>query len=124
MPTEDQHRNSEDQPHRLTPYQFTPGQSGNPAGRPKGRSLTARLRDIVERSNGTTKDIGDAVMEVLVKSALKGDMKAMALLLDRVDGKVIQQFQQVDSGLAKALEIKRERERSRAASGPSGDVPE
>lgn len=90
MSTEEQAENSRNRAKHLAPHQFTPGQCGNPGGRPKGRSLTARLRDIVERSNGTTKDIGDAVMEVLVKSALKGDMKAMALLLDRVDGKVPQ----------------------------------
>lgn len=72
---------------------WQPGRSGNPGGRPKGQTLTSRLRKIIDQETKDGKDYGDLVMQVLVKAALKGDMKAMSLLLDRVDGKVIQQIQ-------------------------------
>lgn len=82
----------------ITGKGFRPGQSGNPNGRPKGRSLTARLRTIIGRETKDGKDYGDLVMEVLVKAALKGDMKAMGYILDRVDGKLAQPIKQEISG--------------------------
>jgi hypothetical protein len=73
----------------LEQYKFQPGQSGNPGGRRKGsRNLTARLREIVEREAKDGKDYGDLVMEALVKAAKKGDVKAIAIMLDRIDGKL------------------------------------
>ncbi len=72
---------------------FMPGQSGNPRGGPRGpRTLTTRLRKIIDQETKDGKDYGDLVMQVLVKAALKGDMKAMSLLLDRVDGKAVQEI--------------------------------
>ena len=79
-------------------HRFQPGRSGNPSGRPKGQSLTARLRRIIDREAKDGKDYGDLVMEVLVKAALKGDMKAMGYILDRVDGKLAQPIKQEISG--------------------------
>lgn len=79
-------------------HRFRPGQSGNPSGRPKGRSLAARLRTIIDRETKDGKDYGDLIMEVLVKAALKGDMKAMGYILDRVDGKLAQPIKQEISG--------------------------
>ena len=37
-------------PERLRPYQFKPGQSGNPNGRPKGRSITSILRELLDQA--------------------------------------------------------------------------
>lgn len=74
--------------------QFKPGRSGNPLGKPRGRSVTARLRDLLDASeiggkplpNG--KQVADLLAEVLLKNALKGDHRFVATVLDRVDGKV------------------------------------
>lgn len=59
------------------------GTSGNPGGRPK----TAKLRDTLAKLIDD-KDLGDKLMSKLVVMALSGDMRAMAMILDRIDGKV------------------------------------
>ncbi|VWX63188.1 conserved hypothetical protein [Burkholderiales bacterium 8X] len=58
-------------------YLFKPGQSGNPAGRPKGASAATKLRQA----------IGDGVEEIirkLAEQAKGGDVAAARLLLERV----------------------------------------
>lgn len=72
---------------------FAKGRSGNPGGRPAGRSVTARLRELLEageidgRAIKGGKQVADLVAEVLLKGALQGDPKLIAMLLDRTEGK-------------------------------------
>jgi hypothetical protein len=77
----------------LTPWK--PGQSGNPRGRPKGRSLTDRLRDAMTLTtdfdgnplpNGRTR--ADLVVDGLMASAAAGNAAALTLVLERLDGKL------------------------------------
>jgi hypothetical protein len=73
---------------------WRPGQSGNPGGRPKGRSLTSILReklDDVEVCNQPCPDgrtVGETLIEAMVAQALKGDATLMRTILERIDGKV------------------------------------
>jgi hypothetical protein len=66
----------------VVPYQWKPGQSGNPSGKPKSKPLSDLLRQAGE--NGAYKRIVDA----LVARALEGDIKAITVVLDRIEGRV------------------------------------
>ena len=64
---------------------FKPGESGNPAGRAKGTSLSDKLRDIIEKNEG---EVADALVRAAVKAALKGDFRFWQEIINRVEGKV------------------------------------
>jgi len=65
-------------------HRFTPGQSGNPAGRPKGRSVTAILRKVIDANDY---ELAERLVRTLVDRALKGDYRCMKEIWDRIDGK-------------------------------------
>lgn len=82
---------------------FKPGQSGNPAGRPKGvrylsEAYRAWLSQPSEEDPGRTN--ADMVAEVVGRAALKGDLFAIKELTDRTEGRARQ-----------AIELKGEPER-------------
>src|SRR4051812_37399086 len=68
--------------------------SGNRSGRPPGKSLTGRLRDMLELTTWKGeplpegKTVADLLAEVMVKKALGGNLKFFVELLNRTDGKV------------------------------------
>ena len=105
-------------PYPSEQHQFQPGQSGNPGGRPKGQSITARIRALLEQSidldgkpleGGRT--LGDLLAEVVLANALSGDVKAAKDLLDRLDGRSRQSVPEQgdttvrDAALARLREI-------------------
>ena len=72
---------------------FQPGQSGNPAGKPKQKPfrdalLVALNRDELEIVKGRTKL--QAIAESLVNKAVAADVPAIKEIADRIDGKVAQ----------------------------------
>ena len=71
---------------------FIPGRSGNPAGRPKGSGVTDRLRRILEEDDGAVAEI---LAQEIVRAARRGDHRFMKLILDRVEGPVVPQGQDV-----------------------------
>ena len=74
-------------------HRFQPGQSGNRKGRPKGAKNTSTLlreildRKIEVRSGSTVRKISvrEAMLTRFAESALKGDTKSAAFLLQRYD---------------------------------------
>lgn len=80
----------------LNKWKWKKGQSGNPAGKPKGTiSLTHHLRRLLEenvviKKNGKRKNITTAeqLIEVAVKAARKGKFNFFKEIYERIDGKV------------------------------------
>lgn len=68
---------------------FQPGQSGNPAGRPKSKPFREAIQRALEEA-GDDKVSLQAVATALVGKAMMGDVQAIKELADRLDGKVAQ----------------------------------
>ena len=73
----------------LKEYEFKPNESGNPGGRPKGKSLTAVLRELLDQiPKGDTAKLKERIVKALLDKALRGDTRALDLIFERSDGKV------------------------------------
>lgn len=87
-------------PENLKP--FVPGESGNPAGRPKGaRNLSTILREMLEEEievnidgKKERKQFKDVLIRKLLKKANEGDLRAMQEIFDRTEGRAIQPMEQ------------------------------
>ena len=80
-------------------YQFKPGESGNPAGRPKGTSVTTILKKLLEQylkgKNPLTGEdanlpTNELISLKLIAQALNGSERAIEMIQDRLEGKVKQ----------------------------------
>ena len=76
---------------------FQPGQSGNPAGRPKSKPFKDALQKALKAAEGD-KDLLEAVATALVGKAMMGDVPAIKELADRMDGKVSQPIEGDEDG--------------------------
>jgi hypothetical protein len=84
-------------PENIKQHEYKPGQSGNPAGRPKMPDLSEAIAKILnEEKDGKT--ALDAILAALRAKAAKGDVRAAQELLDRGFGKATQ-F--IDFGITK-----------------------
>ena len=68
--------------------------AGNAKGRPPGRSLTAKLREMLDASTldgrpiADGKTLADLLAETILRGALGGDIRFLKEILDRTEGKV------------------------------------
>ncbi|MEX2214009.1 MAG: DUF5681 domain-containing protein [Phycisphaeraceae bacterium] len=74
---------------RNTRGRWTPGVSGNPAGRPPGKRRSALLRDMAgdPHKGGITR--GAALACLIWAKALAGDRYCIGLIFDRVEGRAM-----------------------------------
>lgn len=68
------------------------GQSGNPGGRPKGRSITAELNKLIA-DESSSENVAKALAEEAIKRAKKGDFRFWNAIVERLDGKVVDVIQ-------------------------------
>lgn len=94
-------------PENLRPKPWKPGQSGNPKGRsPGGKNVTTYLREFLDKKidapkspltpEGGKMPAGQLVALRLMALALKGDLRAIMQLQDRVEGKPMQSIEVED----------------------------
>lgn len=117
---------------------FKPGQSGNPAGRPKGsKNLSTNLREMLEVEIDTLdpvkkiqvkKKIGDVLNLKLIQSALQGNLSALKEIYDRIEGKAKEHVEIETPGDQKitvefvetSIEELKERQKENANNGDEG----
>lgn len=76
-------------PEKIKPYQWKPGESGNPGGRvknPLSDALRQRLTVLIPNDK-ERRDWAAATMQSLVNEGVKGNINAIALMFDRLEGK-------------------------------------
>lgn len=61
----------------MTTSKYNKGVSGNPSGRPAGKTPGAKLRKAIEERS-------DDILQAVIESAIAGDMSACKMLLDRI----------------------------------------
>jgi hypothetical protein len=73
----------------LEKFKFQPGQSGNPGGRPKNIFNEAYLRILNKTVANDPQGLRviDAIAERVATQAMKGDLKAVAEIADRIQGR-------------------------------------
>ena len=82
----DQARGSKNLPPKhLAPFLYKPGQSGNPAGLPKGKSKAQLLQEAIE--NAVSEEDYQAIAKAMADKAKHGSIKAANLIWDRTCGK-------------------------------------
>src|SRR5258708_6267182 len=88
-PTENSDTKKHDLEH-LKPYQFQPGQSGNPGGKqktkPMAEALQKELDTVVKGKNATKRQL---IARKLANMAIAGNIEAIKVVYDRMDGKAI-----------------------------------
>jgi len=68
---------------------FQPGQSGNPAGRPKSKPFKNALQKAINAAGDDDKAL-TLIADALLAKAQEGDVQAIKEVADRLDGKVTQ----------------------------------
>lgn len=67
-------------------HQFKPGESGNPNGRPKGKTVASEIKRIITDKEGSEHDIITALANVAIRKALKGDFRHFDAIREIIDG--------------------------------------
>lgn len=78
---------------------FAPGNNANPNGRPKGKTFSGYLRELLEEIDPKTgKENFRLLSEVLLKVASRGDVTAIREFADRIDGRPSQKTDITSNG--------------------------
>ena len=92
MPQKSQENSRKNRAAHLEKFKFPPGQSGNPGGRPKNIFNEAYLRILNKTVANDPQGLRviDAIAERVATQAMKGDLKAVAEITDRIQGRPMQ----------------------------------
>jgi len=67
--------------------QWKPGESGNPGGKPKGKSITAELRKLLDKGT-TSEELAQILLDMAKTKTGRNQLDALKEVLNRSDGKV------------------------------------
>ena len=74
------------------PHKWEKGKSGNLKGRPKGTSLTGRLKKILdEEVDGKT--VAEKLVQAGVDAAIDGDFRFWSFIIERLEGKAVEKIE-------------------------------
>jgi hypothetical protein len=89
------------------PYRWKKGQSGNPTGRPKSKTLSDAYRNKLEEpvpNDPERRTWAELIAEAQVRDAVRGNVQAAREIADRTEGKARQAIEFEDKTLAQAFE--------------------
>lgn len=89
------------------PYRWKKGESGNPGGRPKSKTLSAAYRTKLEEpvpNDPEGRTWAELIAEAQVRDAVRGNVQAAREIADRTEGRARQAIEFEDTTLAKAFE--------------------
>lgn len=115
----------------LKKYQFKPGQTGNPNGRPKGKTMRGRLRKLIKKNansiplareflqrlgvdeeDANGMDLGEAILYACFMKGMKGNPAILNTIFDRIDGKAAGTYVDDLADTKEAQTIEEEREQA------------
>jgi len=103
------------------PHRFRKGQSGNPSGRPKSKTLSDACKNKLEESvpnDPERRTWAELIAEAQVRDAVRGNVQAAREIADRTEGRARQAIEFEDKTVANAFErMSREELETYAAKG-------
>jgi hypothetical protein len=94
----EQRSNSDKRPLNVIAHRFKPGESGNPAGRPKGSDLVSVMRRALEQEGRRGETAGERLVSLAMYHAAKGDFRYFKEIIDRMNGPMLAQAMNVFTG--------------------------
>lgn len=106
--TDNRRQNGQFAPGNNLGNQFQPGQSGNPAGRPKAITLSEAYRQqlAVQKAEGDESTYAEVIAKMVCEEAAKGNVMAAREIADRTEGKP-KQAVEIDARLLDWRELTR-----------------
>jgi len=72
-------------------YRIKKGEVRNPDGAPKGKRVSTFLKELLEKELVEGKSVAEMLADTIVLEAKRGNFQFMRELLDRTEGKVMEQ---------------------------------
>lgn len=89
------------------PHRWKKGQSGNPSGRPKSKTLSAAYRNKLEEpvpNDPEGRTWAELIAEAQVRDAVRGNVQAAREIADRTEGRARQAIEFEDKTMTQAFE--------------------
>jgi cell division GTPase FtsZ len=74
----------------IQPYQWKPGQTGNPKGRPRRKRITDALSEFLDAVDANGVSAAQKIAIAMIMQAMKGDIQHAKEILNRTEGAVKQ----------------------------------